>query len=220
MSINLPRHWSDLDRMGSNDTSDGSPAVHRLPGRPRSEPIQHSILEAALRLMAEKGYGALTMEGIAHAAPASKQTLYRWWPSKAAIALEALNDRVNRQVPAPDLGNLGADLHLFLSRTVDGMTPGMRRVLRGLMAEAQVDPAFGEAFTREFIQRRRLAFKAPFERALARGDIAPDTDVELLADLAFGTLWYRIMTDLGTIDQSLADELTAAILAATKRAVV
>src|SRR5438270_5714664 len=116
----------------------------RGPGRPRSEEARRAVLTAAARLVRRHGYGSLTMEAIAREAGVSKQTVYRWWPQKAAVVLEALNEAARAVAPIPDTGSLESDLRLFIRRTVAGASRN-RRMLAGMMAEAQLDDAFGRS---------------------------------------------------------------------------
>jgi AcrR family transcriptional regulator len=195
----------------------GATADRPLPGRPRDERVRQAALAATLKLLAEDGYSALTMAGIAREAGASKQTLYRWWPSKAAITLEAATARASAGVPDEDSGDLETDVRTFIRRLEAGMTPGIRRVLAGMMAESQLDRDFSEQFRAHFIASRRQAFRPVFERAQARGELSGDLDLDLLIDLVFGAHWYRLLNEHAPLDQLFADELTDAVLAVARR---
>src|SRR4051794_35435011 len=104
-------------------------------GRPRSQSARAAVLAATADLIDEHGYGKLTMEAIAKRAGVSKQTVYRWWPSKAAVVLETLNEVAAAIAPA------SGDLRDFIRRSVRGAQRN-RELLAGLMAEAQLDPVF------------------------------------------------------------------------------
>src|SRR5919204_4956149 len=84
------------------------------PGRKRSEESRQAILAAAAELTSEVGYAGLTIEGIAARSGTGKQTVYRWWPSKADVLLEALATRADLDVPVSDQGSYAADLRAFL----------------------------------------------------------------------------------------------------------
>lgn len=188
----------------------------RAPGRPRSEAARRAIIEAATALIDEKGYGAVTMEGIARRARVSKQTLYRWWPSPAAIVLEALNDGASRIAPLPRTGVLEDDLRVFVRRSVLGARGRVARLLTALMAEAQRDTAFGESFRSGFLAQRRDVFRELLVDARSRGELNADVDVDFLAELCFGTLWYRLLAGSGPIDRRFADDLADALLTLTR----
>ena len=161
--------------------------------------------------MEEHGYGALSMEGIARSAGVSKQTLYRWWRSKAAVVLEAVNAAARGVAPAPDTGSLEADLRRFVRDTFRGAGRS-GPVLAGLMAAAQLDPEFAEAFRNDFLAARRAVLAGILERGRARGELAAQVEPEILVDVVFGTLWYRILAGHAPLDRWFADRLTDALL--------
>jgi AcrR family transcriptional regulator len=182
----------------------------RRPGRPRSEEARQAILEAALALAAERGPGAITMEAIAQRAQVSKDTLYRWWRSRTEVVLEALGGYGDEVIPVPDTGSLAGDLRAFLRATAKALDPATRQLLRALAAGAASDPAFAETVRRQFLARRRTALAAILERAAARGELAEDR-VTTVVDLVFGSLWYRLIFDVGSLDRPWADGITDAI---------
>ncbi|MDX6278937.1 MAG: hypothetical protein QOH03_8, partial [Kribbellaceae bacterium] len=137
-----------------------------------------------------------------------KQTVYRWWPGKADVLLEALGLKADLYIPAPDLGDFEADLRAFLEATFTlARDPRIVAVLRSLMAEAQVDQGFGERFRSSFLQSRRDALAQIMERAGTRGDLPGNVTPETVIDLVFGILWYRLLADHRPLDDRLVDEL-------------
>jgi AcrR family transcriptional regulator len=112
------------------------------PGRRRSEQSHRAILESALFILVEQGYRALTIEGVAKRAGVSKQTIYRWWSSKAAIVLEALTIDAQERLPVPNTGTVRGDLKVLLSGAFRELAQRTGPIVRGLMAEAQLDPEF------------------------------------------------------------------------------
>jgi AcrR family transcriptional regulator len=188
---------------------DGSELPAR-PGRRRSEQSRQAILAAALHLVGESGYAGLTVEGIAAHAGTGKQTIYRWWPTRADVLMEALAGKADLHIPVPDEGSLVADLTAFLRATLAMQrVPQLAEVLCGLMAHAQVDPDFGRRFRDRFLQRRRDALGKVLGRARQRGELPPGRSVGGLTDLIFGTLWYRLLTGRPP-DDALAAELVLA----------
>jgi AcrR family transcriptional regulator len=180
----------------------------RLPGRPRSEASRQATLAAALELATETGYGRLTIEGIAARAGVGKQTIYRWWPSKADILLEAGAAKADLHVPVTDHGSYRADLRAFLEASYRmAGHPQLADVLRALMAEAQIDPEFGDRFRAAFLERRRGAFAVITDRARERGDLPPRPDPGTVADIVFGTIWYRTLATRQPLDSGLVADL-------------
>jgi AcrR family transcriptional regulator len=162
-------------------------------GRKRNEETRQARLTAAWGLVVEVGYQALTIEGIATRAGCGKRTVYRWWPHKADVLLEALSVKADLRVSTADHGSWVADLTTFLDDSYALVEfPGVAAVLRALMAEAQIDTGFGQRFRDRFLDRRRDAFAVLTSRAIERGDL-PDIEPDLIADLVFGTIWYWLL---------------------------
>ena len=187
-------------------------SVPLRPGRKRSEESRLAILAAALELAGEVGYAGLTVEGIARRSGAGKQTIYRWWPSKADVLLDALATKADLHVPVSDQGSYAADLRAFLAASFAlARRPQVAGVLRALMAQAQIDPAFGRRFREGFLRRRRDALGIVLDRARARGDLPPSPAPGTVADLVFGVIWYRMLATGQPLDERLADELVATL---------
>jgi len=181
------------------------------PGRRRSEDSRRAILAAAVELVGEHGYGPLTVEKIAARAGAGKQTIYRWWPTKADVVMEALVEKADLHVPVPDDGSLAADLRAFLEASVAlGRAPQVVAILRALMAEAQLDEGFGARFRDGFIENRRAALRTVLERAAERGEL-PRASVDTLLDVVFGVIWYRVLTGRVMGADGVVDELVALV---------
>jgi len=179
-------------------------------GRRRSEDSRQAILTAATEILRDSGYAGLSIEQIAQRSGTSKQTIYRWWPSKADVVMEALAAKADLRVQLPDLGSLAADLRAVLQSSFSlARAPEVSDLLRVLMAEAQLDPAFAERFRSDFLVRRRRALAHVLARAGARGELAAGLSVDTASDVVFGVLWYRILAIPGPLDDALTDELVA-----------
>jgi AcrR family transcriptional regulator len=182
------------------------------PGRPRSEDSRQAILTAALELTAEAGYAALSVDGIAGRAGTGKQTIYRWWPSKDDVLLEALAAKVDVHVDIADRGSYRADLRAFLEASFAlGRHPQIAIILRALMARAQIDTSFGERFRDSFLYRRRDALAVLVQRARDRGDLPPALRPGTVADIIFGVIWYRVLATGEPPDAELVTELIVAV---------
>ncbi len=182
------------------------------PGRKRSEESRLAILTAAFQLLGEVGYAALTIEGIATRSGTGKQTIYRWWPAKADVLMDALATKADLYVPVPDTGSHPADLREFLRASmVLGRRPEVAAGLRALMAEAQIDPAFGERFRASFLQPRRDALGALLDRARLRGELPPGLSVGTGIDLVFGVVWYRLLATGQEFDDLVVEELVGVL---------
>lgn len=176
-------------------------------GRPRSEETHQAILEAALDILRESGYKAVTIEAIAARAKVGKQTIYRWWPSKAAIVLEAGVAKAASEVPAPQYDALRENLREFLERTFSSVNEWSQPVMTGLMAEAQLDSVFANQFREIFIKARRSSLAQILKQGIASGELPIETDLDFLMDVLFGVLWYRMLLQQKPLDQHLIEQL-------------
>ncbi len=176
-------------------TAAGAQAETPRRGRPRSERARLAILEAAAELLLERGLSAVSMDAVAERAGVSKATIYRWWPTKETLALDALyNEWAVAQAPARSTGTLRGDLVALLRPWVRlaGSRP-YGRVIGALITEAQTDPAFAEVYRSRFVEPRRDQARAIFRAAIERGEIPADTKVEVAVDMLYGPLYHRLL---------------------------
>jgi AcrR family transcriptional regulator len=177
-------------------------------GRRRSPQTHRAILEATLALLEESGYGSTTIEAIAARARVGKQTIYRWWPSRAALVMEAYEGRVQTRTLEPDTGSVREDVCLSLLHIAKVFeTTSAAGIVTGLAAEAQQDRELRVAF-RGFMENRRAVMRRVLERARRRGELRPDADLELLIDLLYGPLLFRVLMSGGSLDVSEVERLT------------
>ncbi|WP_158891358.1 TetR/AcrR family transcriptional regulator [Amycolatopsis anabasis] len=175
-------------------------------GRRRNEAAREAILDAAVDLLGRSG-PAVTIGMIAEAAGVGKQTIYRWWPSKGAVLLEAMSRRAADTAPGTDTGTLAGDLTAFLTDTFLGAAEeSARAALRAVMAEALRDEPAAEVLA-EFTARRRGALREILERGQARGELPRDADLELMIDQAYGLLWYRVLIGHAPLTREVARSL-------------
>ncbi|GHE13438.1 TetR family transcriptional regulator [Streptomyces alanosinicus] len=176
-----------------------------------------AILVAAFELVGEVGYAGLTVEGIANRAGCGKQTIYRWWPSKAHVLLEALAVKADLYVTNADHGSYTDDVRAFLGDTFRlSRQQRVVDILRFLMAEAQINEEFGELFRSAFLQRRRDALQVVLDRARTRGDLPPRPAASTILDIVFGTLWYRLLATRQPTGDDLVEDLTATLTQAAQ----
>ncbi|WP_316741431.1 TetR/AcrR family transcriptional regulator [Streptomyces sp. MK7] len=181
-------------------------------GRRRNEAARRAILDAALDLLADADGAPVSVETIARAAGVGKQTLYRWWPSKGAVLLEALTDRAAQDVPAPDTGSLRGDLRALATATFDAsQRPPSAPALRTLVREAARDPHLAELM-RTFTEQRRAAVRQILARGRDRRELPADRDIDLLVDQFYGFFWYRFLLGHAPLDAATAEEITDSLL--------
>ncbi|OBI11055.1 hypothetical protein A5712_10405 [Mycobacterium sp. E2327] len=177
-------------------------------GNRRNDAAERAILQAAAELLADGG-GPISVDAIAERAGVGKQTIYRWWPSKSAVLLDAMIHRARQVAPAPDGGDLHSDLRLFLRATFTA-APDNRSLLLGVLREALADDATMDRLA-AFTAARRDELAGILARARARGQISAAEPPATVVDQVFGLLWYRMIFAHEALDESAADQLAAAL---------
>ncbi|GAA3374151.1 TetR/AcrR family transcriptional regulator [Streptomyces sannanensis] len=158
----------------------------------RSEKSHQAILAAALGLCAEKGYARVTVEAIAARAGVSKKTIYRWWPSKGAVLLEAVADAVVTHTPFPDTGDLATDLHTHMSGIVKLLSsPPLGPAYSGILSEMGHDDALARAVDEELVGPRVEAAVGRLRSAQRQGELRPGADLGLAVEMLYGPVYYR-----------------------------
>jgi AcrR family transcriptional regulator len=182
-------------------------------GRPRSERARKAILEAAAELLLERPLEAVSMDEVAERAGVSKATIYRWWPTKETLALDALFREWETAPSLPDTGSLRGDLLALLRPWVRRLRARpYGRVIAALLAEAHADPDFGEEYRARFVQARREPARAVIRRAIARGEIPPDTKIDLALDLVYGPVYHRLLHGHAPLTDRFAQDVVDAAL--------
>ncbi|AGL21455.1 TetR/AcrR family transcriptional regulator [Actinoplanes sp. N902-109] len=179
------------------------PAPRPSTGRARNEQARRDVLQAALDLTGQ-GVEAVTVDAIAARAGVGKQTIYRWWPSKWLLVFDALLTHADRGVTTPADGSRRDRLLFFTTSTFELLNE-VGPALKGLMGQAQVNPAFATEWRDRFVQPRRQALL----------DVLGSTnaDAQAAVDLIFGGMWYRLLVGHGPLDDAYARRLVTAALA-------
>jgi AcrR family transcriptional regulator len=190
----------------------------RKPPNPtrRSQRSRQAILTATADLVGEVGYTKLTVEAIAARAGVGKQTIYRWWPDKGAVLLDAYLTLVgaDQDLTFPDSGDLEADLRLVLGSMVDSLTdPGFEQRYRALLAAIQDDPKLAAALLDRLLRPWLAATKQRLRAAQQAGRIG-NVDLEVAAELLYGPVYYRWLLRTGPISRQYVDGVVAMTLRA------
>jgi AcrR family transcriptional regulator len=173
-------------------------AATRPPGRPRSAEADAAILRAALELLAQDGYRALTMEAVRERAGVGKATLYRRYGSKDELVRAAIA-HLNYDLPLPaDTGSLEDDFAAVAAAALEGAAAvGGLQLMPRLLAEVADDPAMHRIFSAQLVEPRRRIMRELLRRAQQRGEVRTDLDLDLGVDLIVGPLIYRVVTSGG-----------------------
>jgi AcrR family transcriptional regulator len=187
----------------------GPEEARRGRGRRPTDEVREDILRAAGALLLDEGMSTFTIERVAQTAGASKTTIYKWWRSKGALALDGYFHAVEQTLAFPDTADIVADLTSQLRSFVHLLTTTPAgRVLAELIGQAQTDADLAAAFSRSYsAERRRLAVEA-MERAQERGQIRPEVDPRVVVDQLWGACYNRLLVP----DEPITDAFAVALV--------
>jgi AcrR family transcriptional regulator len=189
-----------------NDRS-GASLGRRARGRPRSDVARKAILRAARELIEELGPTAVTMEGIAARAGVGKPTIYRWWPDRHSVAMAALMEN-EPFTAATRRGRSALDsLQRQLRSVVSLFATPVGRNVATMIASADHDSEISKAFRNHFVLARREEGRAFLEQAIADAEIRPDANVEIVLDMLYGAVFFRLLMGHGKLTEALIKQL-------------
>ena len=166
-------------------------SVARGPGRPRDPELDRAILEATIDVLETDGYHNLSIDAVAAQAKVGKTTIYRRWPSKAPLVVDALAHlKASTSSDIPDELSTREALVRIMSDLVR-KSSSAEQLLAGLVDEMARDPELAETVRTGIVAQRRKVIFAALERGIVRGEIRPDVDVEIIADLLGGPVVIR-----------------------------
>ena len=190
------------------------------PGKKRRSRASHeAILKATVTLLEAEGYKNLTIEGIAARAGVGKQTVYRWWRSKAELVLEAYTAASDVRVPEPDTGEVARDLEAILMpvfRLNEAYDRGTALANKTLMAEAQLDADFLATYA-QLHAYWRGPLRNVLARAKRRGELRESADADALIDMMLGAAWYRLLLEHAPLDETFARQIVATVVEGHRR---
>jgi AcrR family transcriptional regulator len=189
-----------------------APKHARGRGRPRDEAVRRRILKAALGLMDEVAFAQVTAEAIAERAGASKATVYRWWPNKAAVVIEAFREAIAPELPLRDTGSLRGDLTTQVRNFARILSGRGGRMLRSFIVAARSDPDVAAAFRSIWSDPRRAEAKEMLRQKQTNGQLRNDADLDLVLDSLYGPLYYRFLVKNEPPSQNYAAELAALVI--------
>ena len=190
------------------------PAEHSEPGRGPRARVKRKVMESARKLLLEGGYTAFTVDALARESSVSKATIYRWWRNRADVAMDVLLEAAGTGLPyvltdpSPS-ANLRHHVRIaarFLSGP-DGV------MLAGIVGDAQHDGELASSFRDRYLARRRSLIMGLMSDAKAVSELPDEVDVEAMADMLIGPMYYRLMLGHAAIDEAYADEVFDAVMA-------
>jgi AcrR family transcriptional regulator len=165
----------------------------RSPGRPRSEQAHSAILRSTLKLLGTNGFSELTIESVAAHAGVGKATVYRWWPNKAALIADAFASSTTRKLHFPDTGSVRTDMSQQMRQVIKIFCSRRGRILSAILGGGQSDRDLIAAFRERFLWPRRREAYATLHRAILRGELRKDVDMDLLLDSLYGPIYMRFL---------------------------
>ena len=210
------------ERNGSNGSGADNGASEtdgkRAPGRPRSEESRQSILRSTLKLLQQGGgFPELSIEAIAADANVGKTTVYRWWPTKAALVADAFFASAEDELQFPNTGSVQRDMSLQMRRVIRIFRSERGKVVAALLAGGQSDPELLEAFRERFLWPKRRQAYQTLQRGIDRGELPVGTDFDLVLDSLYGPIYMRFLIRHFKLDEGFADQICALVLVGLTR---
>jgi len=186
-------------------------------GRHRSVEAKTAILKATLQLLERESLRKVTADSIARRAGVSKATIYKWWPNKSMVALDAYLAGMTERVAMPDTGSAEEDFTEQLKSLTAFYTSTLGRLFCQFIAEGQSDAAFLASFRERFLYARRDAAKIMWRRGVDRGEIRSAVDGDIVLDMIYGPIIFRLLAGHGSLNDSESEAIVEAVFAGLRR---
>jgi AcrR family transcriptional regulator len=193
---------------GPKGTLEPNSAKRRPPGRPRSQVARKAILKAAYHLLKEHGIHGVSTPQLASEAGVSTATLYRWWPTKEAVLLEAFFEAVGEMLPFRQDKSPLARLRNHVVDAARLLKSEQGRVMARLIMAIQEDDELKRGFLQIYYLPRRAAARDVIQQAIQLGELPSDTDPEILIDALYGPLYARLLLGHAPLDEKFAEKIS------------
>src|SRR5271165_3595686 len=184
----------------------------RQPGRPRSEHARHAILRSTLNLLQLTGFPDLTIEAIASHARVGKTTVYRWWPNKGALVVDAFASVTENKLHFPDTGSVYRDMSLQMNQFLGILRTRRGRIVAALLGAGQSDPELLGAFRERFLRPRRQEAYQTLRRGIERGELPRNLDLDLVLDVLYGAIYMRFLIRHDELSETYINEVCRLVL--------
>ena len=171
-----------------------------------------AIMDAVHTLLAEKSVRDLTIEAVAKRAGVGKPTLYKWWPTKATLVLAMLVERMALKLEKPTVLTAEQSLRFRVRSLIDAFNGPFGKIVAGLIAEGQSEPAVLQEFFDRWVSPRRNATIADLQRGKDAGELRSETEPELLNDAIFGAIYYRMLLRSGPMTRRFGEGLVDQVI--------
>jgi AcrR family transcriptional regulator len=174
-------------------------------GRPRSQEVHQAILQATFDLVLRDGFRAVSVESIAATAGVSKATIYRRWPNKAAIVMDAFTSKVGSGSLFPESASAAESIRLQMRAMAKSFRGSDGALVKALLAEAQFDPELAKAFRQRWTMPRRKMAIGVIHEAMRQGEMPLDVDPNDVIDILYGPIYYRLQMGLGPLSDAYVE---------------
>ncbi|PFG34437.1 TetR/AcrR family transcriptional regulator [Sanguibacter antarcticus] len=176
-------------------------------GPHRDPELTAKILASTHELICTKGPRAVTINEIAAHAGVGKQTIYRWWPTKASVVIDALEQQFASDNPFPTTGSAKDDLRAQMRAVARTFSSPTGSMIRELVAQSQGDPALADDLRTRFVAERRSGGATALRAGIDHGQIRADLDIEIALDLLYAPLWMRMLLGHQPLDEPSVDAI-------------
>ena len=184
----------------------------RPPGRPRSENARQAILRSTLKLLRREGFADLSIEAIAADAKVGKATVYRWWPNKGALVVDAFASTTEEELHFPDSGSVFKDMRVQMKQWLGVLRSPRGCIVRAVLAGGQSDPELIEEFRKRFLWPRREDAYRTLRRGIERGELPGGLDLDLVLDTLYGAMYMRFLIRHTELSEHYVEEVCRMVL--------
>lgn len=177
------------------------------PGRPRNDDLDRRVLETAWEQVLRNGFRATSMESISSESGVVKASVYRRWPNKAAVVMDAFLREFGRDTAFPESPSALESVRLQLRAQARAFCGNFGTLLKSLVGEAQFDAELAEALRERWISPRRAMVGAVLRRAAAQQEIPADADLEQIIDLLYAPINYRLLFGTGQVTEDYVESI-------------
>jgi AcrR family transcriptional regulator len=189
----MSRHTSAVD------------VVARAPGRPRSEKARKAVIRSTLELLKRVGFHELSMEAVAARACVGKATIYRWWPNKAELVIDAFVSAVEQELRFPSAGPVLESIREQMRRWALIFRSPLGQVVATVIGAGQSEPEILQAFRAHWVEPRRIEARRLLRQAIKKGEIRADLDPDTVLDLLYGPLYLRLLLKHAPLEENFVN---------------
>jgi len=184
----------------------------RPPGRPRNERSRQAILRSTLKLLHRTSFADLSIEAIAADAGVGKTTVYRWWPNKGALVVDAFTSSIEDELHFPDSGSVHRDMSAQMNQFLEVLGSRTGRIVAAIIAGGQSDAELMEDFRARFLRPRRQEAYQTLQRGIDRGELPRGLDLNLVLDLLYGGIYMRFLIRHDELNERYVSDVCRVIL--------